>query len=129
MRNTMLRVAGLLVLFGALNVSTAHADSRFSIHIGIGAPPVVVAPGPYGYDDDYRQAPYPGYVWQPGFYAGYRWVPGGWVPRGRYVEQRWDRHDNRRYERDRRDWERERRNWQRNRRDDRRDEQRDRRRW
>ena len=120
MKRMMLRVAGLAVVFGALSVATAHADTRFSIHVGIGAPPVVVAPGPYGYDGYYNQAPYPGYVWQPGFYAGYRWVPGGWVPRGRYVERHWDRHDQRRYERDRRDWERDRRKWERNREHDRR---------
>ena len=77
MKRMMLRVAGLVVLFGALSVATAHADTRFSIHVGIGAPPVVVAPGPYGYDGYYSQAPYPGYVWQPGYYVGYRWVPGG----------------------------------------------------
>ena len=116
MKRMMLRVAGLMVLFGSLTVATAHADSRFSIHVGIGAPPVVVAPGPYDYDDDYEQAPYPGYVWQPGYYAGYRWVPGGWVPRGRYMSRRWDRRDHRRYERDRREWERDRRNWERDRR-------------
>jgi len=72
MKRMMLRVAGLMVLFGALSVATARADSRFSVHVGIGAPPVVVAPGPYGYDG-YGQAPYPGYVWQPGYYVGARW--------------------------------------------------------
>jgi hypothetical protein len=110
MKQTILRVAGLLVLFGALSVSTAHADSRFSVHVGIGAPPVVVTPGPYGYGY-YGPAPYPGYVWQPGYYVGTRWIGGGWVPRARFVERRWDRNDYRRYERDRRDWERSRRNW------------------
>ena len=112
MTRMMLRVAGLMVLFGSLSVATARADSRFSVHVGIGAP-VVVAPGPYGYDR-YGQAPHPGYVWQPGYYVGARWVTGGWVPRGRYVERRWDRGDRRRYERDRRDWEHSRRNWDRN---------------
>jgi len=116
MKHMMLRVAGLMVLFGALSVATAHADSRFSIHVGIGAPPVVVAPGPYGYDGYYGQAPYPGYVWQPGYYIGHRWVAGGWVPRARSVERRWDRRDWRRHERDRRDWDRDRRNWERDRR-------------
>jgi hypothetical protein len=110
MKRMMLRVAGLMVLFGALSVPAARADSRFSVHVGIGAP-VAVAPGPYGYGSYYGQASYPGYVWQPGYYVGYRWVAGGWVPRGRYVERRWDRRDYRRYERDRRDWERSRRNW------------------
>ena len=69
MKRMMLRVTGLMVLFGALSVATAHADSRFSVHVGVGAPPVVVAPGPYGYGA-YVQAPYPGYVWQPGYYVG-----------------------------------------------------------
>jgi hypothetical protein len=109
MKRMMLRVTGLMVLFGALSVATAHADSRFSIHVGIGAPPVVVAPGPYRYDGYYGPAPYPGYVWQPGYYIGHRWVAGAWVPRGRYVERRWDRRDLR----DRRDWDRDRRNWER----------------
>jgi len=120
MTRMMLRVAGLVVLFGALSVGTARADTRFSIHVGIGAPPVAVAPGPYGYDGYYAQAPYPGYVWQPGYYVGYRWVPGAWVPRGRYVARRWDRHDQRRYQRDRQDWERARSNWDGNRQYDRR---------
>src|SRR6476646_9160499 len=97
MTRMMLRVAGLVVLFGSLSVAPARADSRFSIHVGIGAPPVAVAPGPYGYH---------------GYYAGYRGVPGGWVPRGRYVSRHWDKHDQRRYERDRRDWERSRSNWE-----------------
>jgi hypothetical protein len=104
MKHMMLRVVGLTVLFGALSVATARADSRFSIHVGIGAPPVVAAPGPYGYDG--YQAPYPGYVWQPGYYVGARWVAGAWVPRARFVHRHWDRHDYRRYERDRQDWER-----------------------
>ncbi len=59
MTRMMLRVAGLVVLFGSLSVATARADSRFSIHVGIGAPPVAVAPGPYGYDGYYARAPYP----------------------------------------------------------------------
>jgi len=114
MKRMILRVAGLMVLFGALSVATAHADTRFSFHVGVGTP-VAVAPGPYGYDGYYTQAPYPGYVWQPGYYVGGRWVSGGWVPRGRYVNRHWDRRDYRRYEHDRRDWERDRRNWERNR--------------
>jgi hypothetical protein len=48
MKRMMLRVAGLMVLFGALSVATAQADTRFSFHVGVGAP-VVVAPRPYGY--------------------------------------------------------------------------------
>ena len=122
MRRTMLQVAGLVVLFGALSVATASADTRFSFHVGVGAPPVAVAPGPYGYDGYYTQAPYPGYIWQPGYYIGYRWVPGGWVPRGRYATPYYGRHD---WRRDRRDWERGRRDWDR----DRHYQERDRRRW
>jgi hypothetical protein len=98
MKRMMLRVAGLMVLFGALSVATAHADTRFSVHVGVGvpvAPPVVVAPSPYRYA--YAPAPYPGYVWQPGYYVGYRWVPGAWVSRGHYHGNGHDhwRHDDR----------------------------------
>jgi hypothetical protein len=95
MKRLLLRVAGLMVVFGALSVATAHADSHFSVHVGIGvgvpvapvvvAPPVAVAPAPYpypAYRAYYGPAPYPGYVWQPGYYVGYRWVPGAWVPHG-----------------------------------------------
>ena len=127
MKRMMLRVAGLMVLFGALTVGTAHADSRFSIHVGIGAPPVVVAPAPApygygGYDNGYY-APYPGYVWQPGYYVGYRWMPGAWVPRGHYVAAPYySKHD---WKRDRNDWERSRQNWERSQRYN----ERDRRRW
>jgi WXXGXW repeat (2 copies) len=94
MKRMTLRVAGLMVLFGALSVATAHADTRFSIHVGVGAPvapPVVVAPRPYAYA---APVPYPGYVWQPGYYVGYRWVPGAWVPRGHW-NHRNGRHDHR----------------------------------
>jgi hypothetical protein len=125
MKHMMLRVAGLMVLFGALSVATAHADTRFSIHVGVVAPPAVVAPGPSGYGgyDDGYYAPYPGYVWQPGYYVGYRWTPGAWVPRGRYVAApHYGKHD---WKRDRGDWERARGNWERNRRYN----ERDRRRW
>jgi hypothetical protein len=114
MKRMMLRVAGLMVLFGALSVATAHADTRFSIHVGVGAPaapPVVVAPRSYGYA---TPAPYPGYVWQPGYYVGYRWVPGAWVPRGHWHRRNWrherpydDRRDDRRY--DDRGWQGDRR--------------------
>jgi hypothetical protein len=124
MKHMVLRVAGLMVLFGALSVATAHADTRFSIHVGVGAPPAVVAPGPYGYGgyDDGYYAPYPGYVWQPGYYVGYRWTPGAWVPRGRYVAApHYGKHD---WKRDRGDWERARGNWERNRRYNERDRRR-----
>ena len=107
MKRMMLRVAGLVVLFGALSVATAHADTRFSFHVGVGVP-VAVAPAPYPYGayaapSPYARyaAPYPGYVWQPGYYIGYRWRPGAWVPRGRVlVAPRYDR----RWDRDRRRW-------------------------
>jgi len=95
MKRLLLRVAGLMVVFGALSVATAQADSHFSVHIGVGVPvapvvvgpPVAVAPAyPYpAYRAYYRPAPYPGYAWQPGYYVGYRWVPGAWVPHGRVV--------------------------------------------
>jgi WXXGXW repeat (2 copies) len=100
MKRMMLRVAGLMVLFGALSAATAHADTRFSVHVGVGvpvAPPVVVAPSPYRDGYGYAPAPYPGYVWQPGYYVGYRWIPGAWVPRGHYhghSNHQW-RHDDR----------------------------------
>ncbi len=94
MKRMLVRVAGLMVVFGALSVATARADSHFSIHVGVGvpvapvvvAPPVAVAPAPYpypAYPAYYGPAPYPGYVWQAGYYVGYQWYPGAWVPRGR----------------------------------------------
>jgi len=96
MKRTLLRVAGLMVVFGALSVAPARADSHFSVHVGVGvgvpvgpvvvAPRVVVAPAPYpypAYPAYYGPAPYPGYVWQPPYYVGYRWYPGAWVPHGR----------------------------------------------
>jgi hypothetical protein len=94
MKRMMLRVAGLMVLFGALSAPTARADTRFSIHVGVGAP----VHGGYGYA---APAPYPGYVWQPGYYVGYRWVPGAWVPRSHWYRRNWRndrRYDNRRYD-------------------------------
>jgi len=79
------QVAGLTLALGIVAVPVAHADTRFSLHIGTG--PVAVAP--------------PGYVWQPPYRVwtgyGYRWVAGAWVPapylRGRYrarVYRDWD---------------------------------------
>ena len=108
MKRMMLRVAGLTVLFGALSVTAVQADTRFSIHVGVGAPvvapPVVVAPNPYSYGDGYAgPVAYPGYVWQPGYYAGYRWMPGMWIPRA-HVAPRWDRHGWRHERHDRRRW-------------------------
>lgn len=108
MKRTMLRVAFLAVLFVAFGVATAHADSRFSIHVGVGAPagPVAVAPPPYPYGGYYyAPAPYPGYVWRPGYYVGYRWVPGVWVPGPRFAPygRGYNKH-NRYYKHDRRRW-------------------------
>jgi hypothetical protein len=118
MNRTMLRVAFLAVLFVAFGVATAHADTRFSIHVGVGAPvmpaPVVVAPPPYPYGGYYYAPapyPYPGYAWRPGYYVGYRWVPGAWVPharvapygRGYYKHDRYYKYD-RYYKHDRRRW-------------------------
>jgi hypothetical protein len=96
MGRTALRIAGLAVLVGALHVPAAHADTRFSFHVGVGTPvpPVVVVPAPvyaapyYGY-----YASYDDYYWVPAYRVwggyGYRWVPG-----------RWARRDFRRWERD-----------------------------
>jgi hypothetical protein len=88
MKRMLLRVAGLMVLFSAVGVVAAQADTHVSVQVGIGVPvapvvvaPRVVAPVPYpAYGPYYGPAPYPGYVWQPGYYVGYRWVPGAWVP-------------------------------------------------
>jgi hypothetical protein len=108
MKRTVLRVTFLAVLFVAFGVATAHADSRFSIHVGVGAPagPVAVAPPPYPYGGYYyAPAPYPGYVWHPGYYVGYRWVPGAWVPGPRFAPygRGYNKH-NRYYKHDRRRW-------------------------
>src|SRR3954451_2608986 len=68
-------LAGLTLLFGALLVSPAHADTRFDVRIGIPGPPVVA----------YAPPPPPAYglVWRPGYFVrvGYarRWVPGTWI--------------------------------------------------
>lgn len=97
MVRTALRIAGLAVFVAAFHVPTASADSRFSLHVGIGnpAPPVVVAPltaSPYG----------DGYYWEPAYRVwtghGYRWVPGRWTRRD--ARSRWEREQWRR-ERDR----------------------------
>src|SRR5215471_17828015 len=102
MRARILHIAAAAAFFGLFAVPSAHADTRWSLH-------VVVGPAPIAFDDDY------GY-WQPGYYtwAGYerRWVPGYWV--GRTFR---DRSDRDRWERDR--WERDRRFEDRRRFDDR----------
>jgi len=107
MGRTLLRIAGLAVLFAALHAPAAHADTRFSFHVGVGAPvyappPVVVAPrapvvaAPYGYYDGF----YDDYYWVPParVWTGYtyRWVPGRWARRdfrGRDRYERYDRFD------------------------------------
>jgi len=118
MRARILHIAAAAAFFGLFAAPSAHADTRWSLHVGVGSP-VVVAPAPIAFDDDY------GY-WQPGYYtwAGYerRWVPGYWVGRtfrDRSDRDRWER---RRWERDRRErehWDRDRRFEDRRRFDDR----------
>jgi hypothetical protein len=101
------RLAGLTLLFGLLLTPAAHASTRIAVQIGVPgfavAAPVRVAP-----------APYPGLIWQPGYYVGIgygrRWVPGAWI-RPAY------RRPGLAYERrgfERRDWDRDRR-WERDR--------------
>jgi len=61
------KLIALVLLAG----SSAFAQSRFSVGIGIGAP--VVAARPY--------APGPGYTWVDGYYDPYgRWINGYWAP-------------------------------------------------
>lgn len=100
---TLSRTAAVLVLFTALFAAGTAEAAR--IYVRIGPPPVVVE----------RQvvAPYPNYVYQPGYYrwvgARYvwtggrwvappyhhaRWIPGHWrhTPRGYYwVDGHWRR--------------------------------------
>jgi hypothetical protein len=98
MRARILHIAAAAALFGVLAMPrTAHADTRFSFHLGVGAP-VVVAPAPVYVD---------GYYWQPGYYASPgRWVAGSWA--NRQYPDRWerDRFERQRWERDRRERER-----------------------
>jgi hypothetical protein len=102
----VIRVVSLTFLLALLAVPVAHAGTRFSVQIGIGAPVGAwIAPGPY--------AVAPGYVWQPGYWAstpyGRQWIPGAWVRP--YVQPRWapgrrDRDWDRDRDRDR-DWDRD----------------------
>jgi hypothetical protein len=70
----ILRTAAVLVLFTAL-FAAETAEARTRIYVSIGPPPVVVE----------RQvvAPYPDYVWQPGYYrwsnTRYVWASGRWA--------------------------------------------------
>ena len=92
MIRTISRMAGLVLIAGALTASSASASTRIFVQIGPPAPvyaPVVVAP----------PAPHYGYLWRPGYYAWtgvtYVWVPGAWVAppyRGAvWVPGRWTR--------------------------------------
>src|SRR6266850_7947628 len=107
MGRTLLRIAGLAILFAALHVPAADAQTRFSFGVGIGspAPPVYVAPAPV------YVAPYDDYYWEPAYrvWTGfeYRWVPGRWVRRGnsaRWERERWRRERERERERFERDY-------------------------
>jgi hypothetical protein len=101
MLHRLSRLVGLTLLVGLAYVPAAHADTRFSLSIGVPFAPVAVAPAPYGY------------IWQPGYYVrqGFhrRWVPGSWV-RAPHSSRGWR---NERWERDRRSSEHERRDFNR----------------
>ena len=137
MSRRWLRFAGLTLLLGFAAVPAAHADTRWSINVGVGGSRVGVAPAPYGY------------VWEPGRYVwtgyDYRWIEGYWIPPQIYGsravapygddrnrdDRRWD--DRGRWDRDRdrdenrgrdwrnrgrdrdrdRDWDRDRGDWRR----------------
>jgi len=87
-RKTLLSL--LIAAAVALPVAgNARTDVSVGINLGPPPAPVVVAPPP---------APYPGYVWAPGYWAwdGYRhvWVEGRWLaPRAGYywVSPHWER--------------------------------------
>ena len=76
MKRLLVRVAGLMVVFGALSVTTARAQSHFSVHVGVGvpiapvvvAPRVAVAPAPYPYPA-YHPPPPPVYSQPVVYYA------------------------------------------------------------
>ena len=86
-----LQVAGLTGLLGVAVAPAAHADTRWSINIGVGAPRFAVPPSYRG-------------VWEPGRYVwtgyGYRWVQGRWilpptVGARRFAPYQYDRDDRR----------------------------------
>ncbi|MGH9139901.1 MAG: hypothetical protein ACRD2I_02035 [Vicinamibacterales bacterium] len=89
-----LRFAGLTLMLGFGVVPAAHADTRWSIDIGLGGPRVVAAPARYGY------------VWEPGRYGwighDYRWIQGRWVMPPRHGLRSVARDGNDRYRADRR---------------------------
>jgi hypothetical protein len=82
----MLKRIALVATFSSLCafvfVSSAHAETHWSVHVGVGAP---VAPPPV------VAFPPPGYAWQPGYYAatpyGRSWVPATGI-RGGYYNNR-----------------------------------------
>jgi hypothetical protein len=92
------RLAGLTLLFGTLLAPAAHASTRIAVQVGLPLPavvaPVAVAPVVVA-------APYPGLIWQPGYYVGTgygrRWVRGAWIrpaygrPGWAYARRGWDR--------------------------------------
>jgi hypothetical protein len=86
MRKAM-RVLSLVLLTGLLLAPAAQAGAR--VFVRIGPPPIIVETRPL--------APYPTYVWRPGYHrwtgAAYVWAPGAWVrppyARGVWVSGRW----------------------------------------
>ncbi len=100
-----LRLAGLTLMIGFAVVPAAHADTRWSISIGLDGPRAVAAPAPYGY------------IWEPGRYVwighDYRWIQGRWVLSPRYGLRGVSPYGYDRYRADRR-WD-ARRGWDRNR--------------
>jgi hypothetical protein len=93
MQRTM-RVLGLVLLTGLLSVPAAQAGAR--VFVRVTPPPIVLETRP--------PAPYPTYVWRPGYHRwiGRRfvWAPGTWARppyRGAiWVSGRWD-HEHRGY--------------------------------
>jgi hypothetical protein len=86
-----MRTISRIVVPAALTAMLAVplAEARTRVYVRIGPPPIVV--------ERQTVAPYPNYVWQPGYQqwtgAAYAWVPGRWVARphrhARWVAGRW----------------------------------------
>jgi hypothetical protein len=80
-------LAGVLMLAGLMfTASTANAQ-HIGVGIGVGGVGVAVGPGYPGYyaPPPVYAAPYPGYLWNPGYYNPYGvWVGGFWGPRYGY---------------------------------------------